>query len=188
MEDEKNTSEGEITDASVANRVEAMTKGSLYGKTEKKVLNVEDLPPDAIAAHGLINIFVYSKDKLQRYKEDYLKLMDYVLGDEFLVKDARFDPLGPPPPDSSNLAHGCGHSFLMLPFIKSDPNRQWGEHYNAEVFFCLGLGLGLAQYTFARNMWSTLPAGMPYVAFSKTGEFHPSLPLDFFSGKDLNTR
>jgi hypothetical protein len=55
---------------------------------------------------------------------------------------------------------GGGWSFLQGCMDRND--RQWGEHRNVEALLVLGLASGLATYLLPREVWGSLPGGMPY--------------------------
>jgi len=56
---------------------------------------------------------------------------------------------------------GDGWSFLNA--CNQENGRQWtGLHLRMEQLFCLAVGLKLAKCLMPRDMWSTLPGGMPY--------------------------
>ena len=54
-----------------------------------------------------------------------------------------------------------GWSFLNLCTDKH--GVQWGEHRNVDELICLGLALNMVRYCLPREMWQTLPGGLPYV-------------------------
>lgn len=56
---------------------------------------------------------------------------------------------------------GGGWSFLNARMDKH--GNQWtGEYRSMEQLFVLGIAIGKAQCPLPRNLWSSLPGGMPY--------------------------
>ena len=53
-----------------------------------------------------------------------------------------------------------GWSFLQACVDKN--GRQWGEHPDMEALFVMGIGLGMVELCFPRDIWEALPGGMPY--------------------------
>lgn len=57
-----------------------------------------------------------------------------------------------------------GYTFLNLPFTKD--GEQWGEQWQADLFFALAKGLDLAAFCIEdRETWTIMPGGLPYVQF-----------------------
>jgi hypothetical protein len=54
-----------------------------------------------------------------------------------------------------------GWSFLNA-CVQQDGEQWTGLHQRMDQLIVLGIGLGLAKWTFPRDLWSALPAGMPY--------------------------
>lgn len=61
---------------------------------------------------------------------------------------------------------GGGWSFLNACVDRS--GTQWGEHVHVDALMSLGLAVGLVSLLVPRELWDTLPGGMPY--FSVLGE------------------
>ncbi len=55
---------------------------------------------------------------------------------------------------------GGGYSFLNA-CVTSNGN-QWGQHDNIDELLCLGLASGKISYLLPRELWTSLPGGMPY--------------------------
>lgn len=62
---------------------------------------------------------------------------------------------------------GGGGSFLHLSFDAS--GEQWGEHKHAQELIVLAQALGLASCLLPRDVWSSLPGGMPYYRVNLKG-------------------
>ena len=54
-------------------------------------------------------------------------------------------------------------SFLNLCVDKD--GVQWAEHPTLEKMVAMGIGLKMAAYCLPRDMWNSLPGGVPYVQF-----------------------
>lgn len=108
--------------------------------------NPETFPDDLKQVHGILNTFGLSKKRLEEYKVRICK----ELAD---MKDEFFDGEG----------GGGGYSFLALAFDKYE--QHWAEHPTMEQLVVLGMGLDLVILTLPREMWPSLPGGMPYFIF-----------------------
>ena len=53
-----------------------------------------------------------------------------------------------------------GWSFLNAAIDKN--GHHWGEHKDMEQLFLLGMAIEKVKECFPRDMWSSLPGGMPY--------------------------
>ena len=63
------------------------------------------------------------------------------------------------------MEHGGGWSFLNL--CRDRNGEQWsGLHMVCEQLFVLAASLNMAKILLPRSMWSTLPGGVPYLAFT----------------------
>ncbi len=105
----------------------------------------DESDPDAVFVEGLTSKFVFSREKLEAHRDEYIQLAQGYLSDGF------------------KKTGGGGCSFLALPFDKND--EQQCEQPTAQEFLVLGIGLGLAEYCMPRELWMIFPGGMPYVAF-----------------------
>lgn len=63
-------------------------------------------------------------------------------------------------PDSFMVGGGDGMSFLNACMTKDD--EQWGEHKNVEQLFLLGMASKFVTELMPRELWGSLPGGMPY--------------------------
>lgn len=64
-------------------------------------------------------------------------------------------------PDAFKKGKGGGQSFLNA-CVRQD-GMQWGQHTNVDELICLGSAIEKISFTFPREMWTTLPGGMPYI-------------------------
>lgn len=58
---------------------------------------------------------------------------------------------------------GGGTSFLNLCMTRD--GVQWGEHPDCEMLVALAIGTKQGGFCLPREMWGSLPGGMPYVWF-----------------------
>jgi hypothetical protein len=65
-------------------------------------------------------------------------------------------------PDPFMQTEGGGWSFLNACMTK-DGELWTGQHAIMEQLFVLGIGLNLCQWLTKRELWESLPGGMPYV-------------------------
>ena len=65
-------------------------------------------------------------------------------------------------PDAFKKSDGGGATFLNL-CLDKDGNH-WGEHPTIDQMIALGLAIGKVSFPMPREMWSSLPGGMPFVA------------------------
>ena len=59
---------------------------------------------------------------------------------------------------------GGGWSFLNL--CQSKDGDLWGQHRDCEALFVLASSIGLAKVLLPPELWSALPGGVPYLAFT----------------------
>jgi hypothetical protein len=66
-------------------------------------------------------------------------------------------------PSEFQASVGGGWSFLNA--CNDRHGAQWCDlHRTMESLFCLGIAAGKAKWLLSRDMWGSLPGGMPYVA------------------------
>jgi hypothetical protein len=63
-------------------------------------------------------------------------------------------------PTSFMCDKGGGASFLDACMTNED--NQWGQHPDIEYLVCLGIALRLVIYCMDRQLWSSMPGGVPY--------------------------
>lgn len=102
----------------------------------------EELEKDAIKVKGIVHSFSFHPVRVKAQKETITALLMEL-------------------PATFQRNAGGGWSFLNACQTK---NRvQWGEHTNVEQLFALGMAIDKVEYVFPRDMWNTLPGGMPYL-------------------------
>ncbi|ATS92340.1 hypothetical protein DLP05_122 [Stenotrophomonas phage vB_SmaS_DLP_5] len=89
----------------------------------------------------------FHPERLETYREDVRSMLDQ-LPLEFMRNG------------------GGGWSFLQFPMRRD--GKQWGEHQNCDELICLGNALGLCLFTLDRELWGSLPGGVPYVTIDLT--------------------
>lgn len=99
-------------------------------------------PAGAVIVEGIMHVFAMHPERLEGHREK-VKAMLAELDDSFQAKG------------------GGGMSFLNACMTKD--GEHWGEHRNMEQLFVLGIGLKLAKWLSARELWRAMPGGMPYV-------------------------
>ena len=121
--------------------VDDVIKDCLFTDEEMKEKGEEDLMKTAVCVEGVVRKFGFSPDKLTLHREDIRDMLSEL-------------------PQSFMLNEGGGHSFLKA-CVKED-GTHWGEHRNMEALFALGEAMGFVQVCIPRELWKSLPGGMPY--------------------------
>lgn len=65
-------------------------------------------------------------------------------------------------PSEFRSSGGGGWSFLNA-CLRGDGTQWTGLHQTMDRLFMLGIAAGLVHWLMPRDMWPTLPGGMPYV-------------------------
>lgn len=120
-----------------------------YALFEDAELNNGNPPEDAVLSRGVVRNFAFHPKRLAEKREEIAGLVREIVPDEFLP------------------GKGGGHSFLALCMDRE--GRQWGEHQHMEVLVCLAQAVGLARYCLPKELWSSLPGGVPYITFNPEG-------------------
>ena len=97
---------------------------------------------NAIMVTGITFSVGFNPIRLNKHKEDIVQLL-YNLKDEFKQES------------------GGGYSFLEACFDKD--GNYWGEHRTVEELFLLGMAIDKVEYLLPRELWMTLPGGVPYL-------------------------
>ncbi|MCK5009904.1 MAG: hypothetical protein KAS98_05420 [Deltaproteobacteria bacterium] len=121
--------------------VEEVLRSCLY--KEKEIEGADNVPADAVIVEGINSKFGFHPGRLEKQRTkvtEWLKAL---------------------PHQFRKGVGGDGWSFLNA--CKQENGVQWaGLHENMEQLFCLGMGLRLVECQTPREMWSSLPGGMPY--------------------------
>lgn len=105
-------------------------------------------PDNAVLVEGITHKIGFHRERLESHKKEIK---------EFLSKL----------PESFFVDRGDGMSFLGLPYL---PNGNlWGDHQSAQELMLMGIGSKLMKYCAPKEMWSSLPGGVPYVVINLNG-------------------
>lgn len=111
--------------------------------------NVEDIFKSCLAAED------------EQYKEVEGIIAKYAINEERLNENADdIKSMLMQLPESFMESGGGGYTFLGACCDKD--GYQWGEQYNMEHLFVLGLALGKVKELLPRELWGALPGGVPY--------------------------
>lgn len=99
------------------------------------------VPENAVLIEGIQVKIGLHKERLESHREEVKQFLNCL-------------------PEKFHLCGGGGASFLEAPFDKD--GHHWGEHKNVDELFMLGQGLNYVKCLLPRNVWSSLPGGMPY--------------------------
>jgi hypothetical protein len=114
----------------------------LFTEEEMKKYTQKELMQKAVKVKGVITEFGLNPDRIKTHKEDIMKMLNQL-------------------PDEFHKNTGGGWSFLNA--CNTKDGTQWGEHRNMEELFVLGIASNQAAYLMPRELWKSLPGGMPYL-------------------------
>ena len=115
-------------------RVESVLKGCLFSEGEDT--------SNLVRADGIVRSAGFHPGRLEEHKEEIIELLAEL-------------------PDAFQESSGGGMSFLNACFDKHD--NQWTDfHMSMEQLLLLGLAIGRVEYLLPRELWNSLPGGMPY--------------------------
>lgn len=100
-----------------------------------------DCGKDMVKVRGITFSVLLKKDALAQHTDEIVATLEEL-------------------PPQFHEHHGGGYTFLSGHLTRDD--RQWGEHTHVEQLIVLGIGIGRVKFPLPRNMWDTLPGGMPY--------------------------
>jgi len=121
-----------------AEKVESIFMDCLF-KDEEAIEGKPVVEP--IKVEGIIHTFGFHPARIESHKKEIVDLL--------MELPATFQK------------NAGGWSFLQA--CQTKDRVQWGEHMNMEQLFALGIAIDKVKYIFPRNMWNTLPGGMPYL-------------------------
>ena len=99
---------------------------------------------NAVIVQGLVHYIGFNPDRLKNNSEKIQSLLKQL-------------------PDSFQQGKGDGMSFLNM--CETKTGNQWCDlHSIMDELVCLGLATNKMFFLMPREMWNTLPGGMPYVA------------------------
>lgn len=65
-------------------------------------------------------------------------------------------------PNTFKMSGGQGWSFLNM-CVDIHGNQWCDDHITMDKLVCLGIASNLVQFFLPRNMWPTMPGGVPYI-------------------------
>jgi hypothetical protein len=124
-----------------AERVNEIILACLY--TNEEAESSGPVPPGAILVDGVANRFGFHPERLASHKEEIRSMLMEL-------------PVG--------FRESSGGGWSVLNGCHRQDGEQWGQHLEMDALFSLGIACGLAKFLMPRELWSSLPGGMPYVA------------------------
>jgi hypothetical protein len=103
-----------------------------------------NLPEGAVIAEGVMNNFAFHGGRLEGHREEIKGMLEEM-------------PLSFFPADKGGSG---GHSFLAL--CETREGQIWGQHRDVDQLIVLGVALDMVKYLAPRDMWKSLPGGLPY--------------------------
>lgn len=110
----------------------------------------------AVLVRGIVRNFGFHPVRLEESRAEVEELIAEIVTDEFLAREHG----------------GGGWSFLQLCVTRT--GELWAQHDTMEEFMCLAIALKLCSYCAPPESWSSLPGGMPYVAFRRSSAGSPA--------------
>lgn len=126
--------------------VESVLVSCLFGEGTSQ----EDALKTAITVKGICQNFGFDPAKIKANKDTIYELLQQ-LPPEFMASG------------------GGGMSFLNA-CIDKNGNQWTGEHRTVEQLMVLGIAANFVTYCLPREMWPTLPGGMPYFVITQPRE------------------
>lgn len=103
----------------------------------------QDADTESIQVEGLVNNFLFSRSRLEASKDEIAAMLAEL-------------------PGAFQQSGGGGMPFLNA--CNTKDGVQWADsHQYMEWLFALGMGVGKVEYCAPREIWSSLPGGMPYL-------------------------
>lgn len=118
----------------------------------RRPLEIEESPMDLmLEVEGIVHMSVFNKKALEEKRSDIESMLSQL-------------------PEGFHEATGGGWSFLNA-CNRADGVQWTGLHLTMEKLMTMGIGLGVVSYVLPREMWPSLPGGMPYfVVKQQAGE------------------
>lgn len=66
-------------------------------------------------------------------------------------------------------AEGGGGGWSFLQMCEDRNGELWAQHPTMEELMCLGIALNMVRYLLPRDVWGSLPGGVPYIAINVNG-------------------
>ena len=133
----------------------SITNAICYALFKREELGDKNEPPEgAVCVMGVIHAYCFHPARLEEKRE--------------IIKEVLLQM-----PDNFFKGKGGGWSFLNLCMTKD--GQQWGQHNNMDDLICIAMALGYASFPLPKELWPTLPGGVPYVLFD-LGEENENVP------------
>jgi hypothetical protein len=124
--------------------VEAALVDCLYRPEE---IDGDNVPDGVVAVEGITSKYGFHPERLEGHRTQVAGWLSLL-------------------PKQFREEEGGGWSFLNA--CNQEGGTQWtGLHQRMEQLFCLGMGLGLVECQLPREVWPSLPGGVPYYAIRK---------------------
>lgn len=135
-----------------ADRVEEVYAACLYTDAETAGWDgtAETLPEGAIVTDGVINQTGFHPGRIEEHRTEIAAMLAE------LPRGFRKDA-------------GGGWSFLNG-CMREDGEQWTGMHRTQDMLFQLGMAIGVVSYVLPRNLWPSLPGGMPYLVLDLESE------------------
>lgn len=104
-------------------------------------------PDNAVIVKGVIKLFGFHPGRLETHKAEIAELLAEL-------------------PDNFQANGGGGWSFLNACMDKD--GNHWGEHTDIEALIALGIATNQAKYLLSRDIWESMPGGVPYFVVGVT--------------------
>ena len=131
----------------LSERVENITHQCLY--RDEEIIEPGTPPNGAVVVKVILRDFAFHPGRLEARKDDIRAVLDEM--------DPNFHKSG-----------GGGWSFLNLCMDRN--GSQWAEHPTMETLCVLAIAVGYGEFQLPREMWESLPGGMPYIVFDTSAE------------------
>lgn len=105
--------------------------------------------PDRIVLAGVVRAFAFDRSRLEERRADIEAMLAEL-------------------PMQFHAAGGGGWSFLNA--CETAAGEHWGEHTDMEGLFALGMAIGRVKTLMPRELWSSLPGGVPYYVIDLDGD------------------
>lgn len=125
-----------------AERVHEIAKACFYTDAELPDRNV--VPDGAVLVEGILHTYGFHPGRLEGYRVEIAAMLAEL--------PLPFQP----------VPEGGGGGWTFLNACEDKDGRLWGQHFDMEMLFCLGIATGQAQWMM-KTMVDVLPGGMPYV-------------------------
>lgn len=124
--------------------VNTVIRDCLLHDEEAAGVDPQNLPDWIAPAQGIVRSFGLHRERLESHREDVKSMLEQL-------------------PDQFRKEVGGGWSFLQM--CERKDGVQWADlHRTMEALVALGNALGYVEFPAPKEMWPSLPGGMPYIA------------------------